>query len=179
MDMMPFSQCKTCQLPFREFFDRINASFGLDTPASDDSNVQLQTHGILGNQLKFLQQVLKGSGRRLYQHKDLAKTHFPPSCRNPIAMGFAGSLRGLPFHSHQGNWNEAVVGRKLFAMYPPRAVDSATPNIMVQCFGGVVLWCWGRWRHWGVRCEGCGCIVAQVLWCWWCWCVWCCAWCAC
>jgi len=35
-------------------------------------------------------------------------------------MGVAGSLRGLAFHTHAASMNEAVIGRKIMALFPPR-----------------------------------------------------------
>ena len=132
-DLMPFSQCATCEVPLSTFLERVDRPFGLGTPASDDSNIQLQTHGIQGPQLPALGRLLSGNAPRLFRHPVLDKKFFPPSCRNPPALGFAGTLRGLPFHQHQANWNEAVVGRKMFAFFPPRVRAADNQDNKMPC----------------------------------------------
>eukprot|EP00927_Polykrikos_kofoidii_P024335 TRINITY_DN22147_c0_g1_i1.p1 TRINITY_DN22147_c0_g1~~TRINITY_DN22147_c0_g1_i1.p1 ORF type:complete len:495 (-),score=54.53 TRINITY_DN22147_c0_g1_i1:576-2015(-) len=124
-DMMPSIDCPECKLSFGDFADIAMRPFDLSTPANDDRNTQLQTHGVNGQQLPWLDDIFK---KRAIHHKFLDREYFHPYCYNPPAMGFAGSLRGLPFHSHQANWNEAVVGRKLFAFFPPRT-ESHSDNL--------------------------------------------------
>lgn len=124
-DMMPNINCPECQLSFSDFADIAMRPFDLSIPSHDERNSNLQTHGVLGEQLKWLEDVFSKRDGPTYHHDFLDKNYFHPGCLNPPAMGFAGSLRGLPFHAHQANWNEAVVGRKLFAFFPPRTASSS------------------------------------------------------
>ena len=125
--LQPFQKCKECVISFKRFHNLTRRPFDLTTKASDIGNIQLQTHGIQGKQIKPLQILFKRKHNRpnaMYSHSSLRKTFLHPNCRNSPAMGYAGSLRGLAFHKHQANMNEVVIGRKLWIIFPPRSLLS-------------------------------------------------------
>jgi hypothetical protein len=120
----PFTRCPECEIPFQRFHALSSRPFDLATPASDPGNIQLQTHGIQGWQMKPLKMLFKRHFSRpnaMYSHSNLRKSFLHPDCHNNPAMGYAASLRGLPFHKHQANLNEVLVGRKLWMIFPPRS----------------------------------------------------------
>jgi len=130
-DLMPFgpySQTTT----FSKFHQQISSEFDLRTEPRDNGNVQLQTHGIRGDQLAYMNQLIQrtnvgkqqNSDTPLYTHPVLDQSIFKVQvCTNPPQLGFASSLRGLPFHSHAANWNEVIWGRKLWLLFPPRNAE--------------------------------------------------------
>ena len=123
--LQPFQKCNACAMSFQHFHNLSTRPFDLATKASDPGNIQLQTHGIQGKQLKPLMILFKRKYSRpqaMFSHVSLRKTFLHPDCRNAPAMGFAGSLRGLSFHKHQANMNEVVLGRKLWIIFPPRSL---------------------------------------------------------
>ena len=125
--LQPFTPCPACRIPFQKFHALSLRPFHLTTPASDPGNIQLQTHGIQGRQIKPLRILFKKHRNRpnaMYSHVNLRQSFFTSSCRNAPAMGFAASLRGLAFHKHQANLNEVVIGRKLWMIFPPRSMHA-------------------------------------------------------
>ena len=110
LDLLPSSECGSrrgdrCRSTFATFHALSTRPFGLSTPTFDDGNLQLQTHGIRGAQLGALAKAFarpRGSVGAVYDHPFLHEKYFEasPSCEVPPqpALGFAGSLRGLPFH---------------------------------------------------------------------------------
>ena len=99
--------------------DSQSSTFDLTTSALDDKNIQIQTHGIQSYQLSHfdLQSTLT---KNELHHPHMDQEYFPSTCINPPALGMAGSLRGLRFHNHPANWNESIIGRKLWLLYPTR-----------------------------------------------------------
>jgi hypothetical protein len=110
------SQCGDCQMPLKTFASTaLRKPMRLDTPARDNKNIVLQTQALGSDTIPFAK-ILP----RMFKASDtLHKKHYA-GCSNPPAVGVAGSGRGLLWHAHAAGYNEALLGRKLWALYPPR-----------------------------------------------------------
>ena len=57
--LQPFQKCPECPITFQRLYNLSMRTFDLQTKASDNGNIQLQTHGIKGKQLKPLKILFK------------------------------------------------------------------------------------------------------------------------
>lgn len=105
-----------------------DSSFDLTTTAVDDRNIMVQTHGMQSFQLPHMN-LERSMAKNELKHPFMDSEYFPATCINPPALGMAGSLRGLRFHNHPANWNEAVIGRKLWMLYPPRDHENYSSHL--------------------------------------------------
>jgi hypothetical protein len=111
-----YGGCGACEMPLRSFVETaLKEPFHLDTPSLDKRNIVLQTQALGPDKLNF-EKVLP---HMFIPSQTLWQKHYE-SCENPPAVGVAGSGRGLLFHAHAAGYNEAVIGRKIWALYPPR-----------------------------------------------------------
>lgn len=124
------SECGACEMPLRSFASvALDLPMHLNTPANDPRNIVLQRQALGPDVLPF-----KDIYPALFSSSVLREKHYDRCYSDSTngVVGIAGSGRGLLFHAHAAVANEALIGRKLWALYPPRN-DATLPGTRLDC----------------------------------------------